>query len=180
MNTKENCTNNRYMNVARGPKIVTEDTENDINLDDEDIDNLTDEKAETIKLRPYYDWQLDDNNMEESDFPRVSSQVPLSPKTYDNSVFGFELEIENDEEEDEDEDDEDDGFLVGSDEDVEEGEEGEEEEDLEDDDMDAEGEVDDEVAPAKPSRKAEAETPRSGTPPRKKNRYIVEDDDEDE
>ncbi|KAJ6150821.1 hypothetical protein N7470_007415 [Penicillium chermesinum] len=83
-------------------------------------------------------------------------------------------EIYSDEEEDyggrgartrEDEYDEDDGFLVGSDEDVEEGEEGEEEEELEDDDMDAEGEVDDEVAPAKPSLK---------------NRYIVEDDDEDE
>lgn len=97
-------------------------------------------------------------------------------------------EIYSDDEEDlggrggrtrEDEYDEDDGFLVGSDEDVEEGEDGDEEEELEDDDMDAEGEVDEEVAPAKPSRKAEAE-PRSGTPPRKKNRYVVEDDDEDE
>ncbi|KAJ5587897.1 uncharacterized protein N7459_003662 [Penicillium hispanicum] len=96
-------------------------------------------------------------------------------------------EINTDDEDDygrgrtrEDEYDEDDGFLVGSDEDVEEEAEDDEEE-LEDEDMDAEGEADEEVAPAKPTRKLDAETPRSGTPPaRKKNRYVVDDEDEDE
>ncbi|KAJ5698434.1 hypothetical protein N7462_000439 [Penicillium macrosclerotiorum] len=79
----------------------------------------------------------------------------------------------------EDEYDEDDGFLVGSDEDIEEEIDDDDEEVLDDDDMDAEGEVDDEIAPSKPA--AKAETPRSGTPPaRKKNRYVVDDDDEDE
>ncbi|KAJ5160554.1 uncharacterized protein N7482_007558 [Penicillium canariense] len=79
----------------------------------------------------------------------------------------------------EDEYDEDDGFLVGSDEDIEEEADDDDEEVLEDEDMDAEGEVDDEVAPSKPARKEEA--PREATPPaRKKNRYVVDDDDEDE
>lgn len=96
-------------------------------------------------------------------------------------------EIYSDDEEDygrgrtrEDEYDEDDGFLVGSDEDIEEGGDEEEEEELVDEDMDAEGEIDDEVeAPRAPS-KPEAEAPRTGTPPaRKKNRYVV-DDEEDE
>ncbi|KAJ6103147.1 hypothetical protein N7486_005574 [Penicillium sp. IBT 16267x] len=94
-------------------------------------------------------------------------------------------EIYSDDEEDygrgarsrEDEYDEDDGFLVGSDEEIEEVDD-EEEEELEDEDMDAEGEIDDEVAPAKPARKTE--TPRTGTPPaRKKNRYVVDDEDEE-
>lgn len=98
-------------------------------------------------------------------------------------------EIMTDEEEDwgrggrtrEDEYDEDDGFLVRSDEELEEeGDDDDDEEELEDEDMDAEGEVDEEVAPSKPTRKEE--TPRGdGTPPaRKKNRYVVDDDDEDE
>lgn len=99
-------------------------------------------------------------------------------------------EIYSDDEEDygrggrtrEDEYDEDDGFLVGSDEDIEEEGDDEEEEELLDEDMDAEGEVDDEVAaPAKPRSKPETEAPRDGTPPaRKKNRYVVDDEDEDE
>ncbi|KAJ5353384.1 hypothetical protein N7452_002358 [Penicillium brevicompactum] len=76
----------------------------------------------------------------------------------------------------EDEYDEDDGFLVGSDEDVEEGEDDEDE--LEDEDMDAEGEDDEEAAPkarSKPEPKA-----RAGTPPaRKKNRYVVDDEDDE-
>lgn len=97
-------------------------------------------------------------------------------------------EINTDDEEDygrgprnrEDEYDEDDGFLVGSDEEIEEEEEDEEEEELEDEDADAEGEVDDEVAPAKTSR-SKPETQPTGSPPaRKKNRYVVDDEDEDE
>ncbi|KAJ5414827.1 hypothetical protein N7509_000161 [Penicillium cosmopolitanum] len=80
----------------------------------------------------------------------------------------------------EDEYDEDDGFLVGSDEDVEEGEDDEEEEEILDDDEDAEGEVDTEVAPSKSARSKPAPE-KTGTPPqRKKNRYVVDDDDEDE
>ena len=44
-----------------------------------------------------------------ADFPRVSSQVPLSPKVYTgDDMFGYELEIENDEEDDFDDDDDDD------------------------------------------------------------------------
>lgn len=50
-----------------------------------------------------------------TDFPRVSSQVPLSPKVYNSDdMFGYELEVENDEEDDDfddldlDEDDDDD------------------------------------------------------------------------
>ncbi|KAJ5568793.1 hypothetical protein N7450_011279 [Penicillium hetheringtonii] len=82
----------------------------------------------------------------------------------------------------EDEYDEDDGFLVGSDEDVEEeGDDDDDEEILGDDDEDAEGEVDDEVAPSKSARNKPSEPERTGTPPqRKKNRYVVDDDDEDE
>lgn len=98
-------------------------------------------------------------------------------------------EIYSDDEEDyggrgrtrEDEYDEDDGFLVGSDEDIEEEGDDEEEEELVDEDVDAEGEADDEIEAPKPQSKREAEVPRSDTPPaRKKNRYVVDDDDEDE
>ncbi|KAJ5489633.1 hypothetical protein N7539_004523 [Penicillium diatomitis] len=97
-------------------------------------------------------------------------------------------EIMTDEEEDygrglgrtrEDEYDEDDGFLVGSDEEIEEEGDDDDEEELEDEDMDAEGEDDDEVAPSKPAKKPEVA--RDGTPPaRKKNRYVVDDDDEED
>ncbi|KAJ5151843.1 hypothetical protein N7492_010138 [Penicillium capsulatum] len=97
-------------------------------------------------------------------------------------------EINTDDEEDygrgartrEDEYDEDDGFLVGSDEDVEEEEDdGEEEEELEDED--AEGEADEETqAAAKPARSKPAPTSRAESPPsRKKNRYVLEDDDDE-
>ncbi|CAL5873507.1 uncharacterized protein PFLUO_LOCUS7787 [Penicillium psychrofluorescens] len=86
----------------------------------------------------------------------------------------------------EDEYDEDDGFLVGSDEDIEEDGDDDEEEVLEDDDMDAEGEADDEVpAPTKAApkrsekRTPDVEAPKEGTPPARKKRYVV-DDDEDE
>ncbi|KAJ5307239.1 hypothetical protein N7476_007895 [Penicillium atrosanguineum] len=94
-------------------------------------------------------------------------------------------EIYSDDEEDygrgarsrEDEYDEDDGFLVGSDEE-EEVVDDDDEEELMDDDIDAEGEADEDAAPAKPRSKP---VPREGTPPaRKKNRYVVDDDDEDE
>ena len=94
-------------------------------------------------------------------------------------------EIYSDDEEDygrgarsrEDEYDEDDGFLVGSDEE-EEVVEDDDEEELVDEDMDAEGEADEEAAPAKPRSKPAT---RESTPPaRKKNRYVVDDDDEDE
>ncbi|KAJ5909092.1 hypothetical protein N7495_001774 [Penicillium taxi] len=71
----------------------------------------------------------------------------------------------------EDEYDEDDGFLVNSDEEIEQ-EEDEEEEEL-DDDVDAEGEVDDEIAPVKA---ASSNTPVA----RSKRRRVVDDDDEDE
>ena len=97
-------------------------------------------------------------------------------------------EINTDDEEDygrgartrEDEYDEDDGFLVGSDEDVEEeAEDDEEEEELEEED--AEGEADEETqAPAKPARSKPSEAPRAESPPaRKKNRYVVDDDDDE-
>ncbi|KAJ5714246.1 uncharacterized protein N7483_011427 [Penicillium malachiteum] len=99
-------------------------------------------------------------------------------------------EINTDDEEDygrggrtrEDEYDEDDGFLVGSDEDIEEDADDDDDEvELEDEDMDAEGEVDEEVAPkASRSRPSEPEA-RAGTPPaRKKHRYVVDDEDSDE
>ncbi|KAJ5243727.1 hypothetical protein N7489_003823 [Penicillium chrysogenum] len=79
----------------------------------------------------------------------------------------------------EDEYDEDDGFLVGSDEEVEEEAEDEEEE-LEDEDMDAEGEDDVEAAPAKAGRSKPEPQVRDGTPPaRKKNRYVVDDEDDE-
>jgi RNA polymerase-associated protein LEO1 len=49
--------------------------------------------------------------------------------------------------------------------------------------MDAEGEADDEVAPAKAARSKPAPEPqgRSETPPaaRKKNRYVVDDEDDE-
>ena len=98
----------------------------------------------------------------------------------------------------EDEYDEDDGFLVGSDEEVEvESDEGDDEEILRDEDMDAEGESDREAkaqkmttrerAQGSPKRSieeadndAEPETRTAGSPPaRKKNRYVVESDDEE-
>lgn len=100
-------------------------------------------------------------------------------------------EIYTDDEEDydrrgrtrEDEYDEDDGFLVGSDEEPEEVEDDEEEDILEDDNMDAEGE-DEEIPAARPrearGRETEVESGATGTPPtRKKNRYIVDDDEEE-
>lgn len=97
-------------------------------------------------------------------------------------------EINTDDEEDygrgprnrEDEYDEDDGFLVGSDEDIEEEEDdGEEEEELEEED--AEGEAEETQAPAKPARSKPAHAPpRAESPPsRKKNRYVLEDDDDE-
>lgn len=84
----------------------------------------------------------------------------------------------------EDEYDEDDGFLVGSDEEPEEVEDDEEEDILEDDNMDAEGEDEDELPAARPretkGRETEDGSGTAGTPPtRKKNRYIVDDDDEE-
>ncbi|OJD13103.1 hypothetical protein AJ78_06408 [Emergomyces pasteurianus Ep9510] len=93
----------------------------------------------------------------------------------------------------EDEYDEDDGFLVGSDEEPEimEDEEEDEEEELEDEDADAEGEVDEE-APQKSSKRetiskispeiSEKNTePEVGSPhARKKIRYVVDDDEDDE
>ncbi|EEP80911.1 conserved hypothetical protein [Uncinocarpus reesii 1704] len=101
----------------------------------------------------------------------------------------------------EDEYDEDDGFLVRSDEEVEiEEDEGDEEEILdEDDNLEAEGETDDEiVAPSKmttrdkdksPKRAldedetaaaVETEGAKAGSPPaRKKNRYVVESEDDE-
>ncbi|EEH06046.1 conserved hypothetical protein [Histoplasma capsulatum G186AR] len=100
----------------------------------------------------------------------------------------------------EDEYDEDDGFLVGSDEEpeiMEEEEEEEEEEeddngDLDDEEADAEGEVDEEV-PQKSSKRAPTpERSPEGNPiknaerevgsphTRKKNRYVVDDDEDDE
>ncbi|KAL1956980.1 hypothetical protein VTO42DRAFT_6469 [Malbranchea cinnamomea] len=98
--------------------------------------------------------------------------------------------------------DEDDGFLVRSDEEVEmeqDAGDDEEEEILDDEDMDAEGESDDEVQPhkvatrardqASPKRTSEDETAEkaatsdvktSASPPaRKKNRYIVESDEDE-
>lgn len=101
-------------------------------------------------------------------------------------------EIYTDDEEDydrrgrtrEDEYDEDDGFLVGSDEEPEEVEDDEEEDILEDDNMDAEGENEDELPATRPretrGRGTEAGSGAAGTPPtRKKNRYIVDDDEEE-
>ncbi|KXG51623.1 Leo1-like protein [Penicillium griseofulvum] len=96
-------------------------------------------------------------------------------------------EIYTDDEEDysrgarnkEDEYDEDDGFLVGSDEELEEEAEDDEEE-LEDEDMDAEGEDDVEAAPAKAARSKPESQARASTPPtRKKNRYVVDDEDDE-
>ncbi|RWQ99674.1 Leo1-like protein-domain-containing protein [Paecilomyces variotii] len=89
----------------------------------------------------------------------------------------------------EDEYDEDDGFLVGSDEEPEVvDDDDEEEEELEDED--AEGELDDDVAPAKSSRKEREASPKrkspepaggAGSPPvRKKHRYVVESDEDEE
>ncbi|KAL4999545.1 Leo1-like protein-domain-containing protein [Aspergillus recurvatus] len=80
----------------------------------------------------------------------------------------------------EDEYDEDDGFLVGSDEEPEIVEDDEEEDVLEDDDMDAEGE-DDLPPPRSRGKRASPDArPAAGSPPaRKKNRYVVDDDDEE-
>ncbi|RAL09306.1 Paf1-complex subunit LEO1 [Aspergillus homomorphus CBS 101889] len=96
-------------------------------------------------------------------------------------------EIYTDDEEDydrrgrtrEDEYDEDDGFLVGSDEEPEIVDDDDDEDILEDEDMDAEGE-DDDARPAKPRQKRPSPDASADTPPtRKKNRYIVDDDDEE-
>ncbi|KAI1980806.1 hypothetical protein LOZ53_005599 [Ophidiomyces ophidiicola] len=99
----------------------------------------------------------------------------------------------------EDEYDEDDGFLVRSDEELEiEGNDEDEEEILEDDNLEAEGETDNEVStshkmatrekdrsPKRPLEEDEDRTRsdsgmgKAGTPPaRKKNRYVVESDEE--
>jgi RNA polymerase-associated protein LEO1 len=92
----------------------------------------------------------------------------------------------------EDEYDENDGFLVGSDEELEVVEDDEEEEEeLEDEDLDAEGESDEEVRIEKPPRKEKQESPKrksvqpeneggGGSPPtRKKPRYVVESDEDE-
>lgn len=105
-------------------------------------------------------------------------------------------EIYTDDEEDydrrgrtrEDEYDEDDGFLVGSDEEPEIFEEDEdEEEELEDEDMDADGEEDEAVQSRRRFKERRA-TPEvesgpvaaASPPARKKHRYVVDDEDEDE
>ncbi|KAL5366559.1 Leo1-like protein-domain-containing protein [Aspergillus floccosus] len=97
-------------------------------------------------------------------------------------------EIYTDDEEDydrrgrtrEDEYDEDDGFLVGSDEEPEIVEDEEDEDILEDEDMDAEGEEEEEAPARTKEKRASPEGGAAGTPPvRKKNRFIVEDDDEE-
>ena len=92
-------------------------------------------------------------------------------------------EINTDDEEDfdrrgrrDDEYDEDDGFLVGSDEEPEVADDDEEEEILEDEDADAEAE--DDVPAAKPKRASPEAADEA--PTRKKNRYIVDDEEEDE
>ncbi|BDD55055.1 hypothetical protein MAP00_000610 [Monascus purpureus] len=103
-------------------------------------------------------------------------------------------EIYTDDEEDydrrgrtrEDEYDEDDGFLVGSDEEPEIFEEDEDEE-LEDEDMDADGEEDEAVQSRRRFKERRA-TPEvesgpvaaASPPARKKHRYVVDDEDEDE
>ncbi|KAL4975469.1 Leo1-like protein-domain-containing protein [Aspergillus desertorum] len=80
----------------------------------------------------------------------------------------------------EDEYDEDDGFLVGSDEEPEIVEDDEEEDVLEDDDMDAEGEDDLPPPRSREKRASPDARPAAGSPPaRKKNRYVVDDDDEE-
>jgi RNA polymerase-associated protein LEO1 len=87
----------------------------------------------------------------------------------------------------EDEYDKDDGFLVGSDEELEiVDDDDEEEEELEDEeDMDAEGEIDDEVRPEKIARREKHKSPSDGTagagspPTRKKHRYVVESDEDE-
>ncbi|EEH16558.2 hypothetical protein PABG_06645 [Paracoccidioides brasiliensis Pb03] len=93
----------------------------------------------------------------------------------------------------EDEYDKDDGFLVGSDEEPEIVEDDEEEEEeLEDEDADAEGEIDEEPL-QKPSNREttpkrsleetleKSADPETGSPhSRKKNRYVVDDDEDDE
>lgn len=95
----------------------------------------------------------------------------------------------------EDEYDEDDGFLVGSDEEPEIVDDADEEEEEEDEDEDADGEPDDEAKPSRdttrknrtseenraPEDTEMAGTGGAGSPPvRKKNRYIVDDDEDDE
>lgn len=90
----------------------------------------------------------------------------------------------------EDEYDEDDGFLVGSDEEPEIIDDDEGEEELLDDDMDAEGEADDDIPAARPARKEREGSPKrkssepaggAGSPPvRKKHRYVVESDEDEE
>ncbi|KAL4785104.1 Leo1-like protein-domain-containing protein [Aspergillus varians] len=82
----------------------------------------------------------------------------------------------------EDEYDEDDGFLVGSDEEPEVVDDDEEEDVLEDEGMDAAGEKD--IPRSKPKEKRASPDGRptagAGSPPaRKKNRYVVDDDDEE-
>ncbi|KAK2753437.1 hypothetical protein FQN55_003566 [Onygenales sp. PD_40] len=112
-------------------------------------------------------------------------------------------EIYSDEEEEydrrgrtrEDSYDEDGGFVVGSDEEPEIMEDDdEEEEEPEDEDADAEGEIDEDTRPEKPRRERQQSTPKrsleetsnksaepeTGSPhARKKNRYVVSDEDEE-
>ncbi|KAA8652214.1 hypothetical protein EYZ11_012754 [Aspergillus tanneri] len=95
-------------------------------------------------------------------------------------------EIYTDDEEDydrrgrtrEDEYDEDDGFLVGSDEELEVADGDDDEDILDDEDMDAEGE--EEPVATKPKERRTSPEEASGTPPvRKKNRFVVDDDDDE-
>lgn len=103
-------------------------------------------------------------------------------------------EIYTDDEEDydrrgrtrEDEYDEDDDFLAPSDEEPEVADDGDEEDELADDDMDAEGEEEDAQPARERPAKRKSVDPEAGVgapaspPARKKNRYVVDDDDEDE
>ncbi|KAL4954598.1 Leo1-like protein-domain-containing protein [Aspergillus filifer] len=80
----------------------------------------------------------------------------------------------------EDEYDDDDGFLVGSDEDVEEDGGDDDEDDLLDDgDVDAEGE-DDSPPPRTKEKRPSPDPAPADQAARKRSRYVVEDDDEDD
>lgn len=80
------------------PNIVMDDEKDSGSGGDEDKDendDIPEEQAETIRLRPYYDWPID--TMSINEFPRVSSQVPLSPKSYE-ITFGYNLSNKDNEE----------------------------------------------------------------------------------
>lgn len=83
----------------------------------------------------------------------------------------------------EDEYDEDDGFLVGSDEEPEIGDDDDEEEEVLGEEEDADAEADEDTAaserPAAKPRRASPEVPAGEALSRKKNRYIVDDEEED-